>query len=203
MGLKNREFENLVQVALGAGASEVMILSARKILVDEKLADRCLEPRCPSYGLSKSCPPHVSGPAAFRKALEAFSHALCFKIDVPADAFHSADSDFSSESRAVFRLLHEIAAAIEKSAVDVGFTSAKAYAGGSCKKFFCLHHPDCGALTRGVCRNPEHARPSMSGFGIDVSRLFKSCGWEMRWDFEANGLAKMRMASLCGMVLIC
>ncbi|HBG18020.1 MAG TPA: hypothetical protein DDY32_01700, partial [Desulfobulbaceae bacterium] len=68
---------------------------------------------CENYGLAKSCPPHVAGPAAFRKLLESFRQAIFFKIDVPSDVL------FSSESCEVFQLLHEVASGIERSAVEM------------------------------------------------------------------------------------
>jgi hypothetical protein len=38
----------------------------------------------------------------------------------------------------------------------------------------------------------------MSGLGIDVARLFKICGWQMRWTDKAT----TNLAALSGLVLI-
>jgi len=198
MNQENQKLKELIQVAHKSGASEAAIVSTRDIIVDNFLADKCREPRCPNYGLSKSCPPHVSGPSLFKKSLEKFNQAIFFKIDVASEILYSSDS------REVFQLLHEIAAGIEKSAVKIGFTNAQAYAGGSCKAIFCHNHLECLALfEKGKCRNPEYARPSMSGFGINVEKLFKAAGWTMRWVNHNNDSTTTKMANVSGLVLIC
>ena len=55
---------------------------------------------------------------------------------------------------------------------------------------------------KGTCRNSDQARPSMSGFGIDVASLFKAAGWNMDWVFDDNGRTKTKMANVSGLVLI-
>ena len=187
----------LAQCALDLGATGVQAIDAGDMVVRDELAERCLEPGCEHYGKSKSCPPNVAGPAVFKKRLETFSRALFFKIDVPSDIL------FSSERLEVFRLLHTTAAGIEQTAIDMGYSKAQAFAGGSCKELFCPDHRDCQALSeKGTCRNPDQARPSMSGFGIDVASLFKTAGWKMNWVFDDNGRTKTKMANVCGLVLI-
>ncbi len=197
MNENNKKLKALLQEAQQSGASEARIISARDVVVDDRLADMCREPRCENYGLSKSCPPHVSGPTVFKQRLEKFSQAVFFKIDVPSEIL------YSSERREVFQLLHEIASGIETSAVEMGFVDARAYAGGSCKKIFCHEHGKCLALSeKGKCRNPQHARPSMSGFGVDVAKLFKTAGWKMNWTAYDTDSAATQMANVCGLVLI-
>lgn len=187
----------LKDYALDAGATGVTVIATGDIVVRDELADRCREPGCENYGKSKSCPPNVAGPSHFRKLLEAFTQAIFFKIDVPSDIL------YSSERLEVFRLLHTTTAGIERAAVELGFDKAQAYAGGSCKELFCSDHRECMALSeKGICRNPEQARPSMSGFGIDVGSLFKTAGWKMNWVFDDNGPTKTKMANVCGLVLI-
>ena len=172
----------LIAVAKQGGATDAVVVDTKQIVVDDALAGFCLEPRCENYGLSKSCPPHVSGPAGFRKLLEEFSQALFFKIDVPLDILYSSDK------REIFQLLHEIAASTEHSAHEVGYTRAKAFAGGSCKNIFCGDHLHCRVLSGdGSCRHPDLARPSMSGFGINVTKLVESVGWTMEWGKSGYG----------------
>ena len=198
MNKNTQKLKALLQDAQQSGASEAKIISARDIVVDHHLADMCREPRCENYGLSKSCPPHVSGPTVFKQELEKFSQAVFFKIDVPSEIL------YSSERREVFQLLHEIASGIETSAVKMGFVDARAYAGGSCKKIFCHDHGECLALSeKGKCRNPQHARPSMSGFGVNVAKLFKTAGWKMNWTAHDTDSTETPMANVCGLVLIC
>jgi predicted metal-binding protein len=193
----NTKLRRLIQHAHESGATELAIISTRDIVIDDDLADRCREPQCENYGLSKSCPPHVSGPSTLRKRLLGFSQAFFFRIDVPSEIL------YSSERRELFQLLHEIAAGIEESAVDMGFANAEAYAGGSCKQIFCHDHRECLALSeKGKCRNPQYARPSMSGFGINVAKLFRTAGWTMsRVSHDIDSTAA-KMSNICGLVLI-
>ena len=194
---KGEKLAILTGGALDLGASGVKVIAAGDIVIRDELADRCREPGCEHYGKSKSCPPNVAGPSWFKKLLKNYSRAVLFKIDVPSDIL------FSSERFDVFRLLHTTAAGIEQAAIEMGCSGAQAFAGGSCKELFCSDHRECQALSKkGTCRNPDQARPSMSGFGIDVASLFKAAGWNMDWVFDDNGRTKTKMANVSGLVLI-
>ena len=83
---------------------------------------------------------------------------------------------------------------LKKKAKQMGYANSRAYAGGSCKKLFCSNHLNCNVLSNeGKCRNPDMARQSMSGFGIDVKKLMTLAGW----DSENSD-----MKPACGLVLI-
>ena len=191
------EMKELTGLACRLGASNVKVISTSEISIEENLAKLCREPQCENYGLSASCPPHVAGPSGFRKLLENFEQAVVFKIDVPSEIL------LSSDRREVFRALHEIAANIEHSAVEMGFHHSRAYAGGSCKRLFCQDYAYCRVLKEGgECRNPHRARPSMSGFGINVSRLMEAAGWTMKRIAQDTSRDKVSMGTVCGLVLI-
>lgn len=193
----DRRLKELVQLARQSGASDAAAISTNDISVEDDLANLCREPTCENYGLSTSCPPHVPGPSVFREWLKMMKHAVIIKIDIPMEIL------LSGERRDVMRLLHEIASEIERSAVEHGYPNSKAFAGGSCKKIFCQDHPDCRVLSGvGECRNLQHARPSMSGFGINVSKLMKAAGWHMNWDVSKAGPGQGLMGTVCGLVLI-
>jgi predicted metal-binding protein len=190
------DLADLPRIARTLGASHAAVIPAEAIPVEDHLAALCLEPRCPGYGLSASCPPHVSGPSGFRETVKDFRCALVFKIEVPREIL------LSSERREVFQLLHEVAAGIEAEAKERGHTRSRAFAGGSCKGLFCAEEAGCRVVEEGgACRNPDRARPSMSGFGIDVSRLMEAAGWPMnRADQEAGDAADAGTVS--GLVLL-
>jgi predicted metal-binding protein len=139
----------------------------------------------------------VAGPAGLQALLKTFHQALVFRIDVPT-------ADLFSEKRIeIFQRLHKTAAAIEQEAHKAGFPRARAYAGGSCRELFCQDQPDCSALSaNGACRYPQQARPSMSGFGIDVARLFENAGWTLTVADPKADAAEKKMANICGLVLI-
>ena len=161
----------LKQLAFRLGAGAVGIIGAGDVPVDDDLANVCRETPCEAYGLSPSCPPHVSGPAGFRKLIRKTRHAVVIRLDVPSSIM------FSNERNEVMQLLHEIVSGVERAAVRMGYTESKGFAGGSCKKIFCREHAACRVLSgEGECRNPQYARPSMSGFGINVLKLLQKAG---------------------------
>jgi predicted metal-binding protein len=183
--------KEITQMALriGAGAIDVAAISTSDISVEDDLANMCRESRCQNYGLSTNCPPYVSGPSGFRDLLKLYEYALFIKIDVPMENL------LSYERRDIGKLLHEIVAAIEISAVKMGCSNAKSFAGGSCKNLFCRDHPSCCVLKEGgECRHSQQARPSMSGFGINVSKLKETAGWSMNPDAS--------MGAFYGLILI-
>lgn len=184
---------SLVDFALASGAARADVILAGDIVVNPGLAEKCRDPICPGYGQSANCPPHVAGPSGMANRLKQFHRAVVFSLEV------SGKDLFSDRRPAVFRRLHEISAGLERAAVDAGFSRARGYAGGSCRELFCPEYPDCPALDEdGYCRFPEYARPSISGFGIDVAALFDTVGWALR--LAAPG--ETDMADLCGLVLV-
>ena len=122
---------------------------------------------------------------------------MVVKIEVPSQVL------MSDERREVFELLHHIVAGVERAAISQGYERARAFAGGSCKQIFCQQHTDCRVVDRqGRCRNPQYARPSMSGFGINVGRLVQQAGWQMQKITRGTDTAKIPIGTLVGLILI-
>jgi predicted metal-binding protein len=191
------DLEALVTLALEHGASGAAPVDPARIVVEDELAERCLEPRCKNYGVSASCPPHVGGPVEIRKLLTKTVQALVIKIDLPSEIY------FSSDRIEIDRLLHEIVAAVERTAREMSASWALGLAGGSCKKLFCREERDCNVVDhQGPCRHPDKARPSMSGYGINVNKLAESAGWPMWLAKEEVSVGQDSMATLTGLVLI-
>ena len=164
----------LIKYALQIGATEAVDISINDIVIDEGLAEKCREPKCENYGLSKSCPPYVLKPAKFEQELKKFKRGFFIRIEIPKDVL------FSSENKEIFRFLHETVANIENYAKYIGFYNAKGFAGGSCKQLFCYNYATCAVISdKSKCRFPQSARESMSGLGIDVSRILRKLGWDM------------------------
>lgn len=188
-------FQRLIGNALEAGATRATVIETRKVCVEDRLADLCREPKCENFGLSLSCPPHVPAPEAFRRTLKSYRYVLVYKIDVPSEIL------FSDQRHEVFRLLHDVGTQVKQAALAHGYPDVNVYAGGSCRKIFCRNHQDCRVVTRGgECRHAGFAHPSMSGVGVNVSKLMHAAGWKMnRADPQSVSDA---MSTLCAMVLI-
>lgn len=185
-----------ISAAVHLGAASAVYIAADRIITDDALANLCREPRCENFGLSASCPPHVPGPAQFRQWLKASKGAIFFKIEVPSESL------FSEDRREVMGLLHHIASKTEEKAIEQGYANSRAFAGGSCRKIFCREQADCAVLSNEKCRNPSIARPSMSGFGVDVAKLIEASGWRSG-DIQVGGAGKQAaFSALYGLVLI-
>ena len=183
-----RDCKLLLQEAYQLGASDALSIRPDQIDVCDELASFCERPKCEGYGASMSCPPHVDGPREVRKQLDVCTGAIVYKITV------SSDIMYSHQRIEIYRLLHEIGSSIEKKAKQMGYLNSRAYAAGSCKKLFCSDYLNCNVLSgKGGCRNPDVARPSMSGFGIDVKKLIELAGWHS----EESG-----MKPACGLILL-
>lgn len=192
----NAKLDTLIQKAISLGATEAALIDPKNILVEDSLAKRCVDPKCIYYGLSPSCPPHVAGPSAFRKLQKTYPHAIVIRIIVPSSAL------YSDQSKEIMRLLHEVVSNIEHEAVKAGFADSTAFAGGSCKVLFCDTHLECRRLSEdGPCRNPKHARPSMSGFGIHVNDLIQKCGWHPDLNTEKTEPGD-KMSWVAGLIMI-
>ncbi len=187
---------DLIAKAVQMGASGAAVIAVDRIVIEDGLASLCREPRCENFGLSASCPPHVPGPARFKQWMQASKGAVFFKIEVPSDSL------FSDDRREIMGLLHDIAAQIEQHAIERGYSNSKAFAGGSCKMIFCREQSNCAVLANEKCRNPAIARPSMSGFGVNVGKLIEASGWG-NGDLQSGGAVRHgSFVALYGLVLI-
>ena len=191
------DLKELIRLACSLGARDAKIISPDDISVEDSLANLCNKSQCKNYGLAPSCPPHVSGPSGFRELQKNAKYALALRIAVPSSSL------FSDERKEIMRLLHKITAGTEHAAVRAGYYDSQAFAGGSCKNIFCHDKESCPVLSEdGECPYPHYARPSMSGFGINVSELMKTCGWPSDINVHNSQTDTDSMSWLAGMILI-
>ncbi len=109
----------------------------------------------------------------------------------------------SASRNEVFQVLHDLCAGLETEAKQLGFSQAKGFAGGSCKAVFCNDRPCCPVIKdTGDCPFSDRARPSMSGFGIDVADLIKTAGWEKESFLEKKGLPEQGLSGIYGLILL-
>ena len=188
------ELDDLARLAVNLGASAARILPPGDVSAEENLAALCRETNCPNYGLSPTCPPNVEGPAWLRDYLNGIHAVIFLKIDLPTDIM------YSDQRREIGKLLHFVVIEVERTALEMGFTRARAFAGGSCKNLFCPDEPDCNVLYgSGDCRHPDSARPSISGYGINVNLLMKAAGWSPGKNDPGRNAG---MSTRCGLVLL-
>ncbi|MCP4340066.1 MAG: DUF2284 domain-containing protein [Desulfobulbaceae bacterium] len=189
--------DSLLEFATRAGATRTRRLSPESVIVENRLAAFCRDPKCPNWGQSMSCPPHVSGPEGFKELLQSCRHAIIIRIEIQSSALHG------EERAEVMRLLHEITAEVEMQGKRLGFRDASGFAGGSCKPSFCHEHLNCRVIAeQGECRYPEHARTSLSGYGVNVGELMTSAGWSNNHFRSNSNDEEEEMSWVAGLVLL-
>ncbi len=190
--------ELLSQEAQRLGATSSAIIASKDINIKDDLAALCNgEFTCPNYGLAASCPPNVEGPFEFKKWQAQSEYSITVKIELPISVM------FSDERNDVMKLLHYIVAGVELKAKDLGFKNSRGFAGGSCKELFCEDQINCSVVAENnPCRHRESARPSMSGFGIDVTLLMHSSGWSAQIADKSNVIDKEATSWVAGLILL-
>jgi len=196
--LSKQQLEQLIREAIRLGATASAIISSKEIQVKDDLAALCNgEYPCPNYGLAASCPPYVEGPAEFRKWQAQSTYCLTIKIELPTSVM------FSEERNGVMKLLHQVVAAVEQKAIEMGCENSKGFAGGSCRELFCDDQETCCVVAENKpCRHIDDARPSMSAFGIDVTQLMLSSGWPAQKAENKNSSDKDVLSWVAGLIMI-
>ncbi len=196
--ISKQQLEQLTHEAKRLGATSSAIISSKEIQVKDNLAALCNgEYTCPNYGLAASCPPYVEGPVEFRKWQAQSKYSITVKIELPTSVM------FSDERKGVMQLLHHIVATVGQKAIETGFGKPKAFAGGSCKELFCEDQEKCCVVAENKpCRHNEIARPSMSGFGIDVTQLMLSSGWPTQKAEKSDSCDKDATSWVAGLIML-
>jgi predicted metal-binding protein len=190
------------QLAVELGATDVAIICAHQVVIDERVRAKCMYPKCPYYGTNAHCPPHAMSLDESRTLVSRFHYALMFRVKVPGEAL-KVDRD-PEETQQLIRSLKsrdEIVNRIESEAFYDGHYLAVGFGGGSCKPTFCRDQA-CQALQPGQgCRAPYRARPSMEAMGMDVFRMAASQGWEI-YPVGRSRCASA-VGSCVGLIMIC
>jgi len=151
------------------GASEVKIIKASDVIVDERVRLKCQVPICDSYGKNLMCPPYLPSVMDFRDALARYDRALLVQLSVP---LHKKTKGKAKEVFDPARVLHELINLGERLCFEAGFRFATGLIGGCCRlcEVCIVMEPE------GHCRHPFRARPSMEAMGIDVIGTLEKAG---------------------------
>ncbi len=194
---KEKVIDPLLRQILSLGATDVKTISPGDLSVESKIVDMCRGQKCDGYGLTVNCPPYTMKPGRFKAYIRRHIIALVFKFEVPTEVL------LTDRRHDIAGIVHETASAIEQKAVKMGHKESMGLAAGSCKEIFCRQFYDCRALTKGFqCRFPEHARPSMSGVGINFFKLAKALDWPIHKMTRYTDPQKISSGMMAGMVLI-
>lgn len=143
------DIEKLCSFAVRNGCINAVPVERKQVATDIRTIVKC-HYGCPSYGISKMCPPYSMPPERFYPILKKYRAGIV--VETKASDINSA------------------VVAVEKEAVRLGYHFAFGMRGGAC--------PLCPECTPAVepCRKPLEARPSMEALGIDVFRTLLKAG---------------------------
>ena len=131
--LKKRKkpgLETLLKAIADQGASEAKCISARDIVVDERVRFKCLVPLCESYNRNLMCPPNLPSVECFRDILACYKDAILIQVISPVA---EKPAEKSQDIFAPARQLHNLVNHAEKTAFENGFSFAAGLIGGCCR----------------------------------------------------------------------
>ncbi|HOF05711.1 MAG TPA: DUF2284 domain-containing protein [Syntrophales bacterium] len=174
------ELAALIALLKGKGATTVRVVSADRIVVDERVRLKCRVPICDSYDRNLMCPPFVMSVAEFRQTLDRYEEALILQVEAEIAGLNGLrphEDVYAPAGR-----LHELVNLAEKEAFMAGFRFAAGLIGGCCR--LCAV---CVAAEGGTnCRFPFRARPSLEAMGIDVAATLANVGLPLAFPVQGR-----------------
>ena len=196
--------KDLETLALEMGYSEVKVISADKVVVEDRVRLKCMV-GCPHYGQGLRCPPYTPSIDEFRKMRGDYSFAMVVKIKpqkIPdevmvkykrgkdekervrlRDQYENADkmssnvwSDFAQYYKESLMDLLDL----ESAAFSLGYTFAAVFFAGRC--MLC---EKCN-VKEGICRNPMISRFSAEAMGINLLKTAKNAGMNLKFDPDST-----------------
>lgn len=181
--------DKYVQILIEEGADEARIVRAQDIPQDPRVLLKCYYPKCPSYGRSGSCPPHVTGD--FEKAkeyLNAYEWTIVYRVNLPEEGLRFVTSPSLIKTRrnkesfhasgSMLRYIYGIGDQVERAAFYDGHYFAVNCHFGPCLHEYCENFEDCQEIKTGICRFPFKAKPSVEQFfAVDFLKLATELGW--------------------------
>jgi predicted metal-binding protein len=174
------DLEKYRQMALALGATDAKIISAKDVIIDERVKARCFSPRCPDYGTNLNCPPYAMDIELARKSVALFKYGIFILLRVPAEEHAGKDYYDASKHRVPGAIkLYEIVAKVQSEAFYDGYHLATAFGGGpSCKRALCPKM-ECSGIKGEGCRFSLKVTPSMHSAGMDVFTMASKAGWDI------------------------
>jgi len=187
--------KNLCNCAHDLGASETVVISARDIVLDERVILKCMVPMCANYGVNLTCPPNSISFDDFKRILGKYRSAILLKIsdvsnskpeemkgqNILSEIWKSNTIDGMDYLQALRRgqeKLYSIIERIESLCLQKGYNFAAGLSAGGCS--LC---DECVGKSSGLpCRHPFKARPSMEGLGIDVMATASKAGIQLEFN---------------------
>jgi len=147
----------LIQLALSAGAKKATVIRAEDIVVSSAFRDICASNSCGMYGKCWMCPPDIGAIDELMARLKRYSHGLLYQT------IYQIEDSFDIEGMGEAGADHErVSQAVDEAVKSLLPARLHLSCGG------CHLCPRCARLDDQPCRQPEKALPPMEGYGIDV-----------------------------------
>lgn len=192
------KFDFLRKLALEFGASDAKIITADKVVVEDRVVLKC-KVGCNNYGKTLACPPYTPSAEEFRKIVGEYRYALFMKFKSKAEADadlqkNLSKSDVGTLSKDDKEKTEKFWAAwkddkkevlssvvkLEKEAMHKGYSLAISFVSGACQ--LC---EKCNTET-GICAHPEMARYSEDAVGVNVKKTAANAGVSFIFPFPKN-----------------
>jgi predicted metal-binding protein len=176
MNVLQADLESFRGKALELGATRAEIITTDKVIIDERVRAKCLNPKCPTYGTCGNCPPYAPDLDFIRQVAAKYQYALFILTRFPS----APTADREAHPLAISGGLksHEIIAKVEAAAFHAGYYLAMGLGAGSCKPVFCADSA-CAVLKGEGCRQGLKARYSMESWAMDAFLMAARAGWEI------------------------
>ncbi len=149
--------QELIDIALDAGAKKAAVITAEDIVLDASFRDICAKNSCAQYGRCWMCPPDIGEIETLMAEVRKYGHGLLYQtIGELEDSFDVEGMDEAAKAHVV------VGQRLEAFLMLILGKHLHLSCGG------CRICERCAKLDGLPCRDPERAMPSMEGYGIDV-----------------------------------
>lgn len=150
-----KKFEVYLEAALKQNISHAIVIETAKVFTAPWVRMKC-QFGCAGYGRTHCCPPRTPTYEEMRKVLDSYTHGILVHLHWKK-SYKTVDQ------------FNETLVDLERRAFLDGYYKAWAIGCGPCDR--CT---ECNL--GGACLNPDRARPSMEGCGIDVFKTAREQG---------------------------
>lgn len=151
-------------------AVELFEVGIEKIVPRHNIRLKCAVPLCEYYGVCKVCPPNIPSIDEFEQALKNYAQAFIVVYREKIEDINKYEVNHEAELK-----LSAAVAALEYAATREGYYRALGLQVGGCK--LC---ETCSPLGE-RCRHPYKARPSPTGFGLDLTEIAMEAKMPLEW----------------------
>lgn len=171
-----KDMEMFRKSALDLGATDAKIITTDKVIIDERVRAKCMNPKCPLYGTNGNCPPHTPDIDMVRRIVQNYRYGIFVITKYPGNLFPNNFND-SPVGKDKFGS-HKLITRLETEAFRAGYHLATGLADGPCKTRYCPDQ-ECSVLTGQGCRMGLRARYSMESWGMDAYLMAARAEWEV------------------------